>query len=66
MTVKKLILPEISWVNPFESDVPGLKHMTFFSNSMQKEIGYAIYLPPGYIYPPSGTGALPVICWLIS
>lgn len=74
MTVKKLALPEISWVNPFESDVPGLKHVTFFSTSMQKEIGYAIYLPPGYIYPPgyifeeslknSRAGAFPVIYWL--
>jgi endo-1,4-beta-xylanase len=68
MTVKKLALPEILWVNPFESDVPGLKHMTFFSNSMQKEIGYAIYLPPGYIYEEnlknSRAGAFPVIYWL--
>ena len=64
MTVKKLALPEISWVNPFESDIPGLKHMTFFSNSMQKEIGYTIYLPPGYIYPTSRAGAFPVIYWL--
>jgi enterochelin esterase-like enzyme len=74
MTVKKLALPEISWVNPFKSDVPGLKHMTFFSTSMQKEIGYAIYLPPGYIYQPgskyeeslkkSRDGTFPVIYWL--
>ncbi len=74
MTVKKLALPEISWVNPFKPDVPGLKHMTFFSASMQKEIGYAIYLPPGYIYQPgyvyeeslknSRDGTFPVIYWL--
>jgi len=40
MTVKKLALPEISRAIPFGSDVPGLKRMTFFRNSMQKEIGY--------------------------
>jgi enterochelin esterase-like enzyme len=68
MTDIELPLPEISWVNPFKSDVPGLNHMTFFSNSMQKEIGYAVYLPPDYICQEnlknSGAGLFPVIYWL--
>lgn len=68
MTDMELPLPEISWVNPFEPDIPGLKHMTFFSNSMQKEIGYAIYLPPDYICTESlknsGASLFPVIYWL--
>ena len=42
------LLPEISWINPFKSQIPGLCHNTFYSNSMKREIGYAIYLPPDY------------------
>jgi len=39
------------WVNPFTEDMvlpSGTHHKTFFSQSMQQDIGYAIYLPPGY------------------
>lgn len=68
-------LPEISWINPFKSQVPGFFHKTFYSGSMKRDIGYAIYLPPNYpAAPPEKTidsGAktmenelLPVIYWL--
>ncbi len=39
------------WVNPFPGNIElpsGLYHKTFVSSSMQKEVGYAIYLPPNY------------------
>ena len=39
------------WVNPLsekEQEFPGLKHATFASPSLKTEVGYCIYLPPGY------------------
>ena len=39
------------WVNPLPVDIqipPGLTHQTFFSASMEQDVGYAIYLPPNY------------------
>lgn len=40
--------PQFRWVNPPTVKLPGLKHGTFQSPSMQKEVGYCIYLPPDY------------------
>ena len=43
---------QFRWVNPFPEDFEpllGLYHKTFLSPSMQKEVGYAIYLPPHYL-----------------
>ncbi len=68
-------LPEVPWINPFKSQIPGFFHKTFYSNSMKRDIGYAIYLPPDYSMDPADrkTGAgtkpyknklLPVIYWL--
>ena len=40
------------WVNPFPDHfepLPNLYHETFLSPSMQKDVGYAIYLPPQYL-----------------
>jgi enterochelin esterase-like enzyme len=48
MKINEEKLPEISWVNKFTSSIPGVTHNTYFSNSMQREIGYAVYVPPGY------------------
>lgn len=38
------------WVNPIpkKANYPGLKHATFRSPSMDIDVGYCIYLPPGY------------------
>ena len=38
------------WVNPIPEGnwVNGLKHQTFKSPSMNVDVGYCIYLPPGY------------------
>jgi S-formylglutathione hydrolase FrmB len=63
-------LPEISWVNDFTSSIPGVSHNTYFSDSMQREIGYAVYVPPGYGFKPGPAVAVkqqerfPVIYWL--
>jgi Predicted esterase len=70
--MKKVIdkLPEISWINDFVSNIPGVIHNTYFSDSMQREIGYAVYVPPGYELSPGSAGTVkqqeryPVIYWL--
>src|SRR5947208_5545063 len=40
----------IKWVNePNPGTLPvGVKHHTFFSKALNREVGYCIYLPPGY------------------
>ena len=64
------MLPGISWVNDFTSSIPGVTHNTYFSDSMQRKIGYAVYVPPVYGFnPASGDTAnkeerYPVIYWL--
>jgi S-formylglutathione hydrolase FrmB len=63
-------LPDISWVNDFTSSIPGVAHNTYFSDSMKREIGYAVYVPPGYGFDPGPDVAAkqleryPVIYWL--
>ena len=41
-------LPDESWVNPPDRDWSGVTHGTFESASMNRKVGYSIYLPPGY------------------
>lgn len=36
------------WVNELKGKFPGVRHATFKSPSMKVEVGYCIYLPPGY------------------
>ncbi len=39
----------IVWVNPPTKELPtGLTHRTFHSEAADKDVGYCIYLPPGY------------------
>jgi len=47
---KKKPAPPFRWVNPIPEDkqYPGLHHATFKSPSMDVDVGYCIYLPPGY------------------
>ncbi len=33
------------WVNPLKQEYAGVKHATFKSSSMQRDVGYCIYLP---------------------
>jgi enterochelin esterase-like enzyme len=55
--------PYISWFNPPPSPMPLLEHHGYFSGSMQTQVGYMIYLPPGY--PDEENAArYPVIYWL--
>ena len=62
------ILKKDSWINKFISDVPGFAHRTYFSESMDMEIGYALYLPPDYSFNPPCSNHnkknYPVIYWL--
>ncbi len=51
----------ISWVNPFRPNTPGLYHKTYISQVLGKKAGYSIYLPPGY--ESQGTH-YPTIYWL--
>ena len=46
---KKPPLP-FKWVNPLSAQLklPGVRHATFTSSSMKIQVGYCIYLPPGY------------------
>jgi endo-1,4-beta-xylanase len=43
-TTKKKPQP-FRWVNPLKQEYPGVAHATFKSPSMQRDVGYCIYLP---------------------
>jgi len=52
----------VVWVNLPDTPLPpGVKHETFHSKSMDRDVGYLIYLPPDYA---SGNKRYPVIYWL--
>jgi predicted esterase len=57
-----------SWVNPLtqaEMEVaPGLSHQTFKSKIIREEIGYCIFVPPGYDAPENRNRRYPVIYML--
>lgn len=55
-----------SWVNPPEPDVdlPGLRHATFTSSSMDTPVGYNIYLPSGYEQAAEHGKRYPVLYYL--
>ncbi|SKB04954.1 endo-1,4-beta-xylanase [Prosthecobacter debontii] len=62
---KKKAEPAFSWVAPLENAEwaakilpPTMKHATFTSPSMGVEVGYYIYLPPGY---EKGAARYPVV-----
>ena len=52
---------EISWINPFNSGLPGLTHATYHSKALKQEVGFGIYLPPNY---NDINENFPVIYWL--
>ena len=54
------------WVNPLpKGDWPdGLKHSTFRSQSMDIDVGYCIYLPPGYEASENSNRRYPVVYYL--
>ncbi len=48
---KKPTGPSITWVNALPPDKtlpPNTKHLTFASKVADQEVGYCVYLPPGY------------------
>jgi enterochelin esterase-like enzyme len=49
------------WFNVPKTPQPGVEHKGYHSQAMNKEIGYNIYLPPGY---EAGTKRYPVVYWL--
>ncbi len=55
------------WVNPFPENIdlpPGVHHKTFFSPSMKHDVGYGIYLPPGYSSSTTISKRYPVVYYL--
>lgn len=57
--------PPFAWVNPLKRiDLPGVKHATFRSPSMNVEVGYCIYLPPGYEAAENAQRRYPVVYYL--
>lgn len=53
------------WVNDFpEGKYPGVRHGIFRSQSMNVEVGYCIYLPPGYDDAENKSLRYPVVYWL--
>ena len=52
---------DIKWVNPPAAAAHGVTHGTFESRSMGREVGYTIYLPPGYA---EDGEPYPVVYWL--
>ena len=54
-----------SWVNPFPENFeppPNVYHESFISPSMQREVGYVIFLPPQYF--EDDYGSFPVVYYL--
>jgi enterochelin esterase-like enzyme len=51
----------IDWVNAPKTTNPTLKHRTLHSESMKRDVGYSIYLPPAY---EASGQKYPVIYWL--
>lgn len=52
------------WVNPLKQQYPGVTHATFESPSMKLDVGYCIYLPPGYDKPDHTSHRFPVVYYL--
>ena len=53
------------WVNSMPEDShPGLEHGTYYSDAMALDVGYAVYLPPGYEDPEQAEVLYPVVYFL--
>lgn len=50
------------WVNELKGSYTGVRHATFRSPSMKMDVGYCIYLPPGY--DDSGDRRYPTVYYL--
>lgn len=56
-----VLVPQESWVNPLKNPPPGVEPRSFASASMKRDVGYTIYLPPGY---QTGDCRYPVVYYL--
>lgn len=57
--------PPFRWVNPLpDGKYPGVTHQTFTSPSMKRDVGYCIYLPPGYADRDQADRRYPVVYYL--
>jgi endo-1,4-beta-xylanase len=52
------------WVTPPLKEQPLLSHRSYRSAAMGMEVGYNLYLPPGYNTPENASKRYPVIYWL--
>src|SRR5439155_14475962 len=52
---------DMIWFNAPKNPQPGVVHKGYHSAAMDKEVGYNIYLPPGY---EAGSQRYPVVYWL--
>jgi endo-1,4-beta-xylanase len=52
---------EVKWNNPDSPKIPGVEHGSFRSASMGVQVGYNVYLPPGYA---RGSARYPVVYFL--
>ena len=53
------------WVNPLPNgQYPGVKHGVFRSKLVNTDVGYCIYLPPGYDSPQNAQRRYPVVYYL--
>src|SRR6266446_5566286 len=52
---------DMIWFNVPKNPQPGVVHKGYHSAAMDKEVGYNIYLPPGY---EVGSQRYPVVYWL--
>ena len=60
-TDRPLLVDQITWVNPPDRLPLNVTHATFWSRSMDVDVGYSIYLPPGY---EDNARRYPVVYWL--
>ncbi|MEQ8790177.1 MAG: alpha/beta hydrolase-fold protein [Pirellulaceae bacterium] len=58
--------PKFRWVNPLPEGktFPGLRHGVYHSKLMDREVGYCIYLPPGYDAEENAARRYPVVYYL--
>jgi enterochelin esterase-like enzyme len=52
---------DMIWFNEPKNPQPGVQHKGYHSADMDKQIGYSIYLPPGY---ETSSQRYPVVYWL--
>lgn len=58
--------PAFHWVNPLPQGktYPGLRHGVYHSKLMDRDVGYCVYLPPGYDGPDNASRRYPVVYYL--